>query len=345
MPKADGGRVITQAYSGYMSDFIVSVRQRLDAFLSSQEGAASRSSVQRLIRDGQVTVNGKIVKKPAYGVKAGDTISVVAASRSSAELTAGGSQLQSVQTEPADLHLEILYEDDACLVINKPAGIAVHPAASMREGERTILNGIAYLFDQRRANGASLRFTSDAVLVHRLDKETTGCLLIAKTPEAHAALQKQFEKRTVQKKYLALVAGIPDSPSAVIDAPVGRNLLHRMKMSILRTSKSREAKTTYRTVDASHDCALLECELHTGRTHQIRVHLNSIGHPILGDPKYGSNASKNISKLYNIENLCLHAWKLSFVSPVTSVRKTVVASLSQHFEKLLCEINLRPPNG
>src|SRR3989338_8531562 len=199
----------------------------------------------------------------------------------------------------------------------------------MHEGEKTILHGIAYLFQKK-----NLPFSSEAVLVHRLDKETTGCLLIAKSPAAHIALQKQFADRTVSKTYLALVAGVPSPPAATIDAPIGRSTHDRTTMGIQGASGFREAQTTYRTVSVSSkkDCALLTCDLHTGRTHQIRVHLSSVGHPVLGDGTYTSVLSERVTQDYDIHGLCLHAWKLEFVSPEDGERHMVTASLSAGLE-------------
>ena len=310
-----------------MSECYASLPQRLDVFLSSQDGVLSRSKAQKLIKDGMVQVNGKVVTKVAFMLKEGDHITV-AESRGS---TIRGRDVES----SVDLHLDVLYEDSACLVINKPAGLAVHPASSMKKGDRTILNGVEFLFKKR-----SLPFSEDAILVHRLDKETTGCLLIAKNVAAHAALQKQFEDRTVSKKYLALVAGVPSPSSATIDAPIGRNLVQRTMMSIFKTGKSRAAKTTYKTIQAKEDCALLECDLHTGRTHQVRVHLSSIEHPILGDPKYHSALSEKVTKEYGIKGLCLHAWKLAFDSQVDERRVSVVAPISSTLENAFLGVGI-----
>jgi len=280
-------------------EWIVSTTGRLDAFLAGQEGIESRSQVKKLIKEGSVRVNGSKVKKPAQKLHEGDKISATLSDQSSKE----------VNIDPADLSLDVLYEDDSCIVINKPAGIAVHPGPAMDSGEITILHGIAFLFDQE-----NIAFTPDAVLVHRLDKETTGCLLIAKSSQAHHDLQKQFQDRTVEKKYLAIVHGVPDPSTALIDAPVGRSLINRTKMSILKTSVSKEAKTTYRTLESTDLASLVECDLHTGRTHQVRVHMKSIGHPILGDPTYGSAKSTKLSREYGIEGLCLHSRSLRFRS-------------------------------
>ncbi|MDP7247652.1 MAG: RluA family pseudouridine synthase [Candidatus Peribacteraceae bacterium] len=267
--------------------------KRLDAALAEKEIVLSRSKAQKLIKGGKVTVNGKVVKKPAYVIKEGDDINFEATE---------GKDLNA-HIDPVDMNLDILYEDDSCLVINKPSGIAVHPSQTMGKDESTILNGIAFIIE------------SKGLLVHRLDKETTGCLLIAKSEESLAFLQKQFADRTVKKTYLALVSAIPSPASATIDAPIGRNLVNRTLMSIFKTRSSREAKTTYRTLEVRENSALLECDLHTGRTHQIRVHLRSIGHPILGDPSYGTQESKKVSAQLGIDGLCLHALRLSFNSP------------------------------
>jgi len=299
-----------------MQEITATSPMRLDALLAS-EADMSRVQVQRLIKDGAVKVNGEVVRKPAHRLREGDRVVM-----SHSDIAPSDAD---VSIESIDLKLPVLYEDDACFVINKPAGVAVHPAPGEKDNA-TLLHGIAYLFGER-----DLPFSESATLVHRLDKETTGCLLVAKTHKAHAELQAQFQDRTVKKTYLALVAGIPDPPSAVIDSPVGRKLTDRTKMSVLRTSVSRDAKTTYRTQQAFDDCALLECDLHTGRTHQIRVHLSSIGHPILGDPTYASSLSEKITVHHGIKNLCLHSWKLTFVSPADKKKKAVECEMPPPF--------------
>ncbi|MDD5469765.1 MAG: RluA family pseudouridine synthase [Candidatus Peribacteraceae bacterium] len=305
-----------------MQQFPVTAKQRLDLFLVAETGL-SRARAQGLIKEGRVKVNDHAVTKVAQVLHAGDRVQVEAAEvREVAEVA------------EADLHLEVLYEDDACLVLYKPAGYAVHPAPTTK-GEKTILHGVAHLFRVR-----SLPFSADAVLVHRLDRETTGCLLIAKTAEAHRALQKQFEERTTRKTYLALVAGVPQPPEAVIDAPVGRQLTDRTRMSVFKTSVSREAQTTYRTLTSAHGCALLACDLHTGRTHQVRVHLSSIGHPILGDPTYRSSESEKLTEEFAVQNLCLHAWQLTFRSPADGEKHTVEAPLPATFKTAIQSVGV-----
>ncbi len=286
------------------------MEKRLDAALAEREIVLSRSKASKMIKNGQVMVNGKVVKKPAFVVKDGDEIKCEKISEKDSD----------ERINPVDLNLDILYEDDSCLVINKPAGIAVHPSLTMGKDENTILNGVTSILG------------SDGFLVHRLDKETTGCLLIAKSEESLAFLQKQFAERTVKKTYLALISGIPSPVSAIIDAPIGRNLVNRTLMSIFKTRSSRDAKTSYRTLESREESALVECDLHTGRTHQIRVHMRSIGHPILGDSSYGTSESKKISAKLGIEGLCLHAQRLSF-SSMSDERIDVEApiDINKHF--------------
>lgn len=231
--------------------------------------------------------------------------------------------------------LPVLYEDDACLVIEKPAGIAVHPGTAMKEGEKTLLDDLRLLFKER-----SLPFFPEEVLVHRLDKGTTGCLLIAKTPEYHARFQEQFKDRAVKKTYLAIVHGVPKHPEATIDAPIGRSFSNTVKMGVIGVRKGREAQTTYRVIQQGQTCALLECDLHTGRTHQVRVHLSSIGHPVLGDEKYGTNASKKFSQQNHITHLCLHAWKLGFTSLADVAWHGVGATVPGRFQKTLQSLGL-----
>jgi len=272
---------------------------RLDAFITERCSGVSRASVQEMIKNGHVAVAGRVCTKPSYVLKVNEEVLCIFPESLDEE--------PDENIKPVAIDFPILYEDDDCLVINKSAGIAVHPGHGMEKNEVTVLHGIAHLFAKKK-----LPFSASGVLVHRLDKDTTGCLLIAKTPEAHLALQKQFETRTVQKSYVAIAAGIPSPREATIDAPIGRNLTQRTKMSVLRTSVSREAQTSYRTLATANGCSLLLCDLHTGRTHQIRVHLSSINHPILGDHTYNSSLSESLTEQFSIKSLCLHALQLTF---------------------------------
>ncbi|MBI1812363.1 RluA family pseudouridine synthase [Candidatus Peregrinibacteria bacterium] len=311
-----------------MPQWIVSQPNRLDSFLASQREVISRSKAQKSIEEGQVRVNDDVITKPAQRLQEGDRVTLI---ESDVKLDA--------TIAPRDLHLPILYEDDECFVIDKPAGIAVHPGAGMIPGEKTILHDIAFLYDRWH-----LPFSAESVLVHRLDKETTGCLLIAKNPRAHLELQKQFESRTVQKRYLALVAGVPSPASAMIDSPIGRSTSNRTVMAVSGSAQAREAQTTYRTLRSAQgkhgSFALIECELHTGRTHQIRVHLSAIGHPVLGDGTYTNELSERIAQEFDISILCLHAWKLAFESPNDHRRHDVESPLPFPFQNVLKRIGI-----
>lgn len=298
---------------------------RLDLLLATIPEIKSRNAAQKMIEAGFVRISGKKEIRSSRILRPNDSVEYM---------------LPALDTKPAaagkDLHLSILHEDDDCLVIEKPAGIAVHAGNGMSSNDVTILDGIHFLFKK-----LNIPFSVSEVLVHRLDKETTGCLLIAKNPKAHLALQKQFEKRTVSKFYLALVSGVPSPKAAMIDAPIGRHTGDRTRMSIIQTGKTRNAATTYHTLSSAHGIALLACELHTGRTHQIRVHLQGIGHPILGDSKYETTASLKITAQMQIDFLCLHAWKLSFVSPTSKKKISVVCPLPEKFSGFLSAHDLK----
>lgn len=300
-----------------MPSWVVDLPDRIDTFLSKSGRMASRAKAQAAIADGRVEVNETTVAKSSLRLQEGDLVTLEDSSIADA----------SRQIERVDLNLVMLYEDPTCYVINKPAGIAVHPGSGMPAEEKTIVHGIE---------------PSDS-LVHRLDRETTGCLLIAKNPEALLLLQKQFEDRTVEKSYLAIVAGVPDPPAAVIDASIGRSTVDRTKMTILGSSKSREARTTYTTLQTAHGAALLQCDLHTGRTHQLRVHLHAIGHPILGDSSYSNAVSDRLSAEFAIEHLCLHSWKLQFMSPADQKVHEVVAASSEAFAGALRTLGMKAP--
>lgn len=301
--------------------WIIGVPERLDNALMRLKAFPSRAEAQRNIEEGFIQLNGIVLTKASHMLKVGDVIEII------------GSRKMEISTiDPVDLSFPVLYEDPACLVINKPAALSVHPGAGMKKGEVTVLHGIAYLFKTRK-----IPFHASSVLVHRLDKETTGCLLIAKTPNAHRDLQQQFASRSVEKQYLALVSGVPSPASAIIDAPIGRHSGDRTKMAVFHAVQSRrEAKTTYRTLAVSKagDAALLSCDLHTGRTHQVRVHMKTIGHPILGDEDYATKSSRETAGKYSIEGLCLHAWKLAFHSPHEEEQHAIKASLPKHLVKV-----------
>lgn len=219
--------------------------------------------------------------------------------------------------------ISILYESPSCLVINKPRGVTVHPAKQTKS-EVTLIEKLR----------KELKY-KNLELVHRLDKETTGCLLVAKNPEVLAFLKKQFKDRTVKKIYLAIVAGVPREKKAMIDSPIGRSLVKRMKMSLFKTGKSREAITVYEVIDSADDVALLKCEIKTGRTHQIRVHLASLGHPVLGDKTYGNDFSRAVSEKYGVQTMQLHAQKLEFASPETKGSVQVEAPTPEDFHDRL----------
>jgi 23S rRNA pseudouridine1911/1915/1917 synthase len=308
-----------------MHEWLVDLPDRLDSFIAKQGVFLSRSKAQKAIENGLVSVNDIAETSSNTRLQEGDKVTL-----ESTDL------FTESALEPTDLSLPLLYEDDACAVMNKPAGIAVHPGTGMAPGEKTILHGIAYLYKKW-----GLAFSGESVLVHRLDKETTGCLLIAKNPAAHMYLQKQFETRTVDKRYLALVAGIPDHKEATIDAPIGRNTAVRTKMSVQGLGKARSAQTSYRIVDAVNKVALLECTLHTGRTHQVRVHMHSIGHPILGDSTYLNTLSERIRDEYDIRSLCLHAWKLTFESPADEKKHAITAEPPSTFREVVERMGIR----
>jgi 23S rRNA pseudouridine1911/1915/1917 synthase len=312
-----------------VQDFITATSgQRLDVFLTNEGAVGSRIKARDMIKDGQVLVNGRIARKPALVLKEGDRV----------QASDTGEPVTETRLEKSDLKLDVLYEDDQCMVINKPAGIPVHPGAGIPKDAPTVLHGVAHLFAERK-----IPFSSASVLVHRLDKDTTGCLLIGKNPAAHKALQAQFENRTVTKFYLAIVAGVPNPPEAMIDASIGRSTADRTKMTILGSGKARDARTTYRTLDATDVAALLSCELHTGRTHQIRVHLHGISHPIVGDPSYTSPTSFKMSVHNHINHLALHAWKLTFISPADEKKHAITAPPFDTFLETLKKLSLNLP--
>jgi 23S rRNA pseudouridine1911/1915/1917 synthase len=278
---------------------------RLDQFLAKRLPEFSRSRLQQLIRDGFVRLNNS-ASRPRQIVRGGDKI----------ELTEP--PLEKIETLPEAIPLKILFEDDDLIVINKPPGLVVHPGAGHRE--HTLVNALLNHCATLSGIGGKER----PGIVHRLDKETSGCLVVAKNDVTHRDLSRQFAARTVEKIYLALVAGKLRKPAGVIEERIGRHPVHRKQMSAT-TLRGRAAKTEYRTVRSSDGATLVECRLHSGRTHQIRVHLRDLGHPVIGDKVYAPRLAKDFPRQM------LHAWKLGFRHPRTEEWKSFEAPLPDDF--------------
>src|SRR5947209_9290306 len=289
-------------------EFIVSendAKLRLDHFLAKRLPQYSRSRLQQLIRSGFVRLNGASTR-PRQIVRAGDKIDV------------RESPVEQIETRPQRIPLDILFEDDDIIVINKPAGLTVHPGAGQRE--HTLVNALL----DHCATLSGIGGKERPGIVHRLDKETSGCLVAAKNDGAHRELSRQFAERSVEKIYLALVAGKLRKDAGVIEEKIGRHPVHRQRMSVAST-RGRPAKTDYRVVCSGDQASLVECRLYSGRTHQIRVHLHHLGHPVLGDKVYAAHLAKNFPRHM------LHAWKLGFRDPRSGDSKRFEAPLPDDF--------------
>ena len=289
--------------------------KRLDSYLPKVFPAVSRGTFQRLIEEGHVLVNGKHAK-PTQQPHLGDVIEVTWPPPKTSQLL------------PQNLPLEILYEDEALLVINKPAGLVVHPAAGHEDS--TLVNALLYhCAGQLSGVGGVAR----PGIVHRLDKETSGCLVIAKNDTAHVKLSDQFKNRTLEKLYLALACGVFSNPKGEIRAAIQRHPSHRKRMAVTANG-GREAWTSYRVIEQFGSLAsLVQATLHTGRTHQIRVHLQHLGHPIAGDNVYGARQTKRLEEGARTEfaRQMLHAYSLKFTHPITGSDLCVRAPLPVDF--------------
>jgi 23S rRNA pseudouridine1911/1915/1917 synthase len=281
-----------QVVSGSVVSFAVEQSgERLDRVIPAHLRDFSRAVVQRLIKTGEATVNGKL-SRPSYRVQVGDKIVV----RIPVEIPE--------PVVPEDIPLDIIYEDDALLVVNKPAGMVVHPALGHASG--TLVNALLAYCPQVADVGGVER----AGIVHRLDKDTSGLILIARDEATRSALQRQFKRRQVAKTYLALVEGHVHPREGVIEAPVGRDKRQRKRMAVVR--RGREARTMYRAIEYLTDHTLLEVRPHTGRTHQVRVHLAWMGYPVVGDVVYGRRRQRLLRGRH-----FLHAAGLRFTHPAT----------------------------
>jgi 23S rRNA pseudouridine1911/1915/1917 synthase len=288
---------------------------RLDQFLARELPKFSRSRLQTLIRTQNVKLNGAPAR-PRDPVRSGDRIEV------------SEPPPEKIDNRPEPIPLDVLYEDDDLIVINKPAGLVVHPGAGHRE--HTLVNALLHHFSKLSGIGGKER----PGIVHRLDKETSGCLVVAKTDEVHRGLATQFAERTVEKIYLALVAGKLRKTAGIVEEKIGRHPVHRQRMSIA-LKRGRAAKTEYRVLSSSEKMSLIECTLHSGRTHQVRVHLHHLGHPVLGDKVYGAKYAKNFPRQM------LHAWKLAVQHPRTGEWKRFEAPAPEDLRQAAS--SLEPP--
>jgi 23S rRNA pseudouridine1911/1915/1917 synthase len=298
-----------------LSFTIESGDERLDKAIASHTPDVSRALVQRLIKDGATTVNGR-PSKPSYHTQAGDEIIV----HIPIELPD--------QVLPEDIPLDIIYEDDVLLVIDKPAGMVVHPGAGHASG--TLVNAVLAHCPKVADVGGADR----AGIVHRLDKDTSGLILVAKDEATRTALQRQFKRRQVAKTYLALVEDQVQPSEGIIEASIGRDKQQRKKMSIKRSG--REAQTTYRAIEYFSEHTLLEVHPHTGRTHQVRVHLAWLGYPLVGDTVYGRRRQRLLRSRH-----FLHAARLRFTHPATGEEVEFEAPLPQKLANVLDQLRRR----
>jgi len=284
--------------------------ERIDVFLAKCMPEFSRSHVQKLIAHGNVTVNSKLVKAN-YKLQASDRVEVVVPEARPVEIVAEA------------IPLDILYEDADVIVVNKPRGMVVHPAAGNYSG--TLVNALLEHCEDLSGINGEVR----PGIVHRLDKDTSGVMVSAKTDKAHVNLAHQIKERTASRRYLAIVHGNIKEDQGIINAPIGRHPTDRKKMAVV-FDNSKDAITKFRVVERFSNYTLVECKLLTGRTHQIRVHMAYIGHPVVGDPKYGPERPH-----FNINGQALHSAQLEFVHPVTGQCMLFTAPLPADMQAIL----------
>ena len=313
---ADGGLLLGNTHGE---------RLRIDRYLSQELPDLSRSRIQQLIEQGSLQINGKACTSKKTTVQLGDRISFTIP------------EVIPLDLQPEAIPLDILYEDGSLIIVNKPAGLVVHPAAGHESG--TLVNALL----AHCQNLAGIGGVQRPGIVHRLDKDTTGAIAIAKTDQAHQHLQAQLKAKTARREYLGVVYGATSSDNGTIDQPIGRHPVDRKKMAVVPLEKGgRLAVTHWQVQERLGNYTLMYFQLETGRTHQIRVHSAYIGHPIVGDPVYSAGRSVGV----NLPGQALHAWRLTLQHPVSEEQIEVTAPIPKTFNTLLDVLRKRgvPPN-
>lgn len=298
---------------------------RLDRALAASVPALSRERLKALIRSGNLVSGGTALRDPAAKVRGDESF-----------------RLEVPEPEPThnlaqDIPLTIAFEDPHLLVVDKPAGLVVHPAAGNLDG--TLVNALLHHC------GGSLSGIGGVArpgIVHRIDKDTSGLLVVAKTDVAHEGLSRQFAAHSIDRRYLAIVSGIPKASEGTVDAPLARSSANRKKIAIVKEGRGKRAVTHWKRLDVLRNAALVECSLETGRTHQVRVHMASLGHPLLGDPVYGGGgkAHRDLLKQLGFSRQALHAARLGFTHPVTKHRLSFSSGMPADMQELFTHLRV-----
>ena len=292
---------------------------RLDRALAAAVPTLSRERLKTLIRSGAVEVSGRPLRDPATKVHGEESVRVAVP------------EPQPAHNEPQDIPLNIAFEDEHLLVVDKPAGLVVHPAAG--NFDRTLVNALLH---HCAGKLSGIGGVARPGIVHRIDKDTSGLLVVAKTDVAHEGLARQFAAHSIDRRYLAIVTGVPKASEGKVDAPLARSATNRKKIAIVGGDRGKRAVTYWKRLNVFSDAALVECRLETGRTHQVRVHMASIGHPLVGDPVYGRSGKTHgkLLKELGFHRQALHAAELGFTHPVTKHRLSFSSPMPPDMQEL-----------
>jgi 23S rRNA pseudouridine1911/1915/1917 synthase len=298
---------------------------RLDRALAAAVPTLSRERLKVLIRSGAVEARGSPLRDPSAKVRGDEQLRIAVP------------EPKPAHNEPQDIPLKILFEDDHLLVVDKPAGLVVHPAAGNLDG--TLVNALLHHCAGRLSGIGGVARPG---IVHRIDKDTSGLLVVAKTDIAHEGLAKQFAAHSINRRYLAIVTGVPKAEQGTVDAPLARSAANRKKIAVVEGKRGKRAVTHWRRLHVLTDAALVECRLETGRTHQVRVHMASIGHPLVGDPVYGRSGKKYGKLLNDIDfrRQALHAAELGFTHPVTKHRLSFSSPMPPDMQELMAALGV-----